>query len=513
MTRLMTLLLVFFSTFSFLFANSVSFNILDYGARGDSSALNTKPIQSAIDACAKAGGGTVCFPAGKYISGTLFFKSNITLYFEAGAVLIGSGNLNDYPVTVSGIRSYTDNYTDKSLIYGEGLEHIGITGDGILDGNGTSFKGAYKVRPYMIRIINCKDVLVRDVTMINSPMWVQHYLACEDVNIDGITVNSRRDFVNNDGIDIDGCSNVRISNCEFIAGDDAIVLKSTLNRVCKNIAVTNCNISSNCNAFKLGTESNGGFENIVLSNCTIYDTTLGGIALEMVDGGTLDRVSISNVVMNNVGAAIFIRLGNRARPFNEKMEKPGTGKLSNIIIDNVQAINVGNVGCSITGLPGFPVENVTLTNIRLSFQGGGTPELGIREIPELPEKYPEFKMFGMLPAYGFYCRHAKNLTFEDVEMNYIAPEARSAIVCDDIAGLEFYRLKAMIGNEPVIRCNDVSDLFVQACIAPKNTRTFLQIGGTKSGHISLIGNDLGRAEKAVKKDADIEVFLDSNHIK
>ncbi len=513
MTRLMTLLLVFFSTFSFLFANSVSFNILDYGARGDSSALNTKPIQSAIDACAKAGGGTVCFPAGKYISGTLFFKSNITLYFEAGAVLIGSGNLNDYPVTVSGIRSYTDNYTDKSLIYGEGLEHIGITGDGILDGNGTSFKGAYKVRPYMIRIINCKDVLVRDVTMINSPMWVQHYLACEDVNIDGITVNSRRDFVNNDGIDIDGCSNVRISNCEFIAGDDAIVLKSTLNRVCKNIAVTNCNISSNCNAFKLGTESNGGFENIVLSNCTIYDTTLGGIALEMVDGGTLDRVSISNVVMNNVGAAIFIRLGNRARPFNEKMEKPGTGKLSNIIIDNVQAINVGNVGCSITGLPGFPVENVTLTNIRLSFQGGGTPELGNREIPELPEKYPEFKMFGMLPAYGFYCRHAKNLTFEDVEMNYIAPEARSAIVCDDIAGLELYRLKAMIGNEPVIRCNDVSDLFVQACIAPKNTRTFLQIGGTKSGHISLIGNDLGRAEKAVKKDADIEVFLDSNHIK
>jgi polygalacturonase len=491
-----------------------TYNIQKYGAIGDSSVLNTKFIQSAIDDCAKAGGGTVYFPAGKYISGTLFLKSNITLFLEAGAVLIGSGTLNDYPVTVSGIRSFTDNYTDKSLIYGEGLEHIGIIGDGIMDGNGTSFKGEYKVRPYMIRIINCKDVLVRDITLINSPMWVQHYMACENVIIDGVNVDCRRDFVNNDGIDIDGCKNVRISNCDFKSGDDGVVLKSTLNQPCENITVTNCIISSNCNGFKLGTETNGGFENITFSNSVIYDTKLGGISLELVDGGKLDRVTVTNISMNNVGTAIFIRLGNRARPFNEKMEKPGIGKLSNVMISNIQASNVGNIGCSITGLPGFPVKNISLNHIRLSFQGGGTQEFVNREIPELPEKYPEFRMFGMLPAYGFYCRHAENVTFNDVEVGFIEPEARPAMVCDDITGLEFYRIKATPGsNQPLLQFNDVRNVFLQSNIAPEGTETFLKVTGTKSKHIVLSGNDLSVAKNPVSKDAGIDVIIDSKHLK
>ena len=489
------------------------YNILDYGAKGDSSALNTKAIQSAIDACSKAGGGTVYFPAGKYISGTLFLRSNLTLNLAAGAVLIGSGNLSNYPVTVSDIRSYTDNYTDKSLIYGEGLEHIGITGNGIIDGNGTCFKGPYKVRPYLIRIINCKDILVRDVTIINSPMWVQHYLACEDVNIDGITVDSRRDFVNNDGIDIDGCKNVRISDSEIICGDDGIVLKSTLSRPCLNVVVTNCVISSNCNGFKLGTESNGGFENITFSNSVIYDTTLGGIALELVDGGSLSHVSVSNIVMNNVGAAIFIRLGNRARPFMEKMANPGMGKFSDVIISDVQATNVGNVGCSITGLPGYPVKNISLNNIRLMFRGGGTAEFVNREIPELPEKYPEFKMFGMLPAYGFYCRHAENLSFTNIGLGFMETEIRPAMVCDDVSGLELVRLKAMIGKGAVLQFRDVKNAFIQSCVAPQETETFLSVNGIKSAHISLIGNDLSNAANAFKKEGSVEVYMDSNRLK
>jgi hypothetical protein len=157
------------------------------------------------------------------------------------------------------------------------------------------------------------------------------------------------------------------------------------------------------------------------------------------------------------------------------MAKPGIGKLSNIIISNVQATNVGNTGCSITGLPGYPVENITLENIRIKFQGGGTQDLVKREIPELPEGYPEFKMFGMLPAYGFYCRHAENLTFNDVELDFIEPDARPAIVCDDIIGLELYKIKARLtGNEPLIRCKDVKNMFVQSCIAPQGIETFPQ---------------------------------------
>lgn len=501
-----------------------SFNILDYGAKGDGSTLNTKSIQSAIDACAKGGGGTVYFPAGKYISGTLFLKSYITLYLEAGAVLIGSKNLNDYPVTVSNVRSYTDNYTNKSLIYGEGLENIAITGSGTLDGNGASFKPSedlrkkdlsqrYKARPYMIRIINCKNILVRDVTIINSPMWVQHYMACEDVNIDGITVKSRVNN-NNDGIDIDGCDRVRISNCDIISGDDAIVLKSTLDKLCNNITITNCVISSDCNAFKLGTESNGGFQNITLSNCTIYDTHLAAIALELVDGGILDRVSITNVTMDNVGTAIFIRLGNRARTFNDKMVKPGMGKLSNVIISNIQATKVGSTGCSITGLPDYPVENITLDNIRLTFQGGGTKELAERNIPEIPDGYPEFQMFGKLPSFGFYCRHAENISFNDVELDFIEPDLRPAIVCDDIIGLELYKIKATSGGkEPLIKCKDVRNMLVQSCSVPQGIETFLQISGTKSEHITLSGNDLSGAKNPIRKDDNIEVYLDSNRMK
>ena len=505
--------IILFALPLFSFAIPVSFNIQDYGAKGDGTTLNTKFIQSAIDLCAKGGGGMVYFPPGKYLSGTLFLKSNITIYLDAGAVLAGSKNLADYPVTIATVRSFTDSYTDKSLVFGEGLEHISIIGQGIVDGNGASFKGPYKLRPYMFRIINCKNVQVKDITILNSPMWVQHYLACDNVNIDGITVNSRVNG-NNDGIDIDGCKNVRISNCDIISGDDAIVLKSTLNQPCKNITITNCVMSSDCNAFKLGTESNGGFQNICLSNCTIYDTRLGGISLELVDGGTLDQVSISNVTMNNVSGAIFIRLGDRARPFNENLAKPGMGRLSNVIISNVQATNIGNTGCSITGLQGYAVENITLENIRITFQGGGTKDLVNREIPEIPEKYPEFSMFGKLPAYGFYCRHAKNLRFIDVEINFTEPDERPAIVCDDISGLELHKIKGIsTGNEPLIKCKDVKNVFIQSCIAPRGIETFLSISGLKSEHITLSGNDLSGAKNTIKKGDNVEVYLESNRLK
>jgi polygalacturonase len=504
-------------------AAPVSYNILDYGAKGDGVTLNTKSIQSAIDECSQRGGGTVYFPAGKYLSGTLFLKSYVTLSLEAGAVLTGSKDLSDYPVTISKIRSFTDNYTNKSLIYGEDLEHIAITGLGTIDGNGASFGSedlakkdlfaSYKVRPYMIRIINCKNILVSDVTMLNSPMWVQHYLACESVNIDGITVKSRVNH-NNDGIDIDGCNNVRISNCEIVSGDDAIVLKSTLEKPCQNITVTNCVISSNCNAFKLGTETNAGFQNITFSNSTIYDTKLAGIILQMVDGGTLTRVSVSNITMDDVATAIFIRLGDRARPFKENMDKPGMGSLSDVIISNIQASKVGNTGCAITGLPGYPVKNITLENIRLMYKGGGTLDLVNREIPELPEAYPEYPMFGKLPSYGFYCRHAENITFDNIELGFTDSDARPALVCDDINGIELYKIKAMFsGNEPLIRLKDVKNAFIQSCVAPQGIETFLQISGAKSEHITLSGNDLGGAKNVVKKDDKTDVYLETNRLK
>lgn len=254
-------------------------------------------------------------------------------------------------------------------------------------------------------------------------------------------------------------------------------------------------------------------ENITFSNSVIYDTKLGGICLELVDGGTLDKVSVSNITMNHVGAAVFIRLGNRARPFNEKMDKPGVGSLSNVIISDIQATNVGKIGCSITGLPGYPVKNILLSNIRLMFEGGGTMESVNHEIPEIPEKYPEFRMFGMLPAYGFFCRHAENLIFKDVEVAYAAPDDRHAMVFDDIIDLELYRIKAMVSKESVLQFTDVQNSMIQSCRAPLGTEIFLSISGWKSKNISMIGNDLSNAKQVVSKADNIEVFLDSNRLK
>jgi len=504
-------------------SNPLVFNILDYKAKGDGVTLNTKSIQAAIDACSKSGGGTVWFPAGRFVSGTIYLKSHVTLSLDAGAVLEGSKNLKDYPVTISKVRSYTDNYTNKSLIYAEGLENIAITGHGTLDGNGADFiasddlmkrdlSASYKVRPFMIRIINCRDILVRDVTIVNSPMWVQHYLLCEDVSIDGITVDSRVNH-NNDGIDIDGCSRVRISNCNIGSGDDAIVLKSTLDTPCKNVTITNCVLSSDCNAFKLGTETNGGFENIVFNNSTIYDTHLAGITLQLVDGGTLERVSVSNITMNNVGTAIFIRLGNRARPYNDSLPKPGMGMLSHVIIDNILATDIGMTGCSITGLPGYMVEDIALSNISITFEGGGTKELEGREIPELPAAYPEHNMFGALPAYGFYLRHGRNIRFDNIELGFNNPDARPAIICDDIEALSMKSIFAKTdGNAPVFEFIGVKNAFIRSCIAPYSTGTFLHLKGSMSEHVSLIGNDLRDAKKPFESSNHSSVFLEGNRI-
>lgn len=413
------------------------FNVRDYEVAGDGRQLNTKALQRAVDACAAARGGVVYFPPGRYLTGTIHLKSNVTLHLETGAVLLGSANLQDYPSTVPAFRSYTDNYTEKSLIYGEKIENVAIEGRGVIDGQGAAFKGPYKVRPYLIRIISSKNVSVTDVTIKDSPMWVQHYLDCDNVAIRGITVSSRSNQ-NNDGIDIDSSSRVRISDCDISSGDDAIVLKSTSARPCRDVVITNCVLSTACNALKMGTESNGGFENITISNCSIYDARLAGIALEIVDGGLLDRVSVSNITMHNAGCPIFVRLGNRARLFREGMEKPGVGRLRNVLISNVQAAGANKVGCSITGLPGRPVENITLHNIRIEFAGGGTREDASRQVPENPDKYPEYAMFGVLPAYGFYCRHVRNITFDQAETSLASPDQRPALVTDDVDGLHQY---------------------------------------------------------------------------
>ncbi len=447
-----------------------TYDVTRYGAVGDGTTLNTKAIQSAIDAAAGHGGGEVLIPPGSFLTGTLYMKSHVLLRLAHGAIVLGSTDLADYPVNCCAYASWSDQYTVRALIWGEGLEDIGITGTGTLDGQGAHFRGLeatpeqvaecsrglesqgryavrarYLNRPYLIRLIGCRNVLVENVALRNSAMWMQHYLDCDFVTLRGLNVFNHVS-PNNDMVDIDGCRNVLIANCIGDTDDDALTFKSTGPRATEHVVVTNCIVRSHCNAIKAGTESSGGFRDIAISNCVIQRSQAGdvgsgrkeglaGIALELVDGGTLERVSISNVVIEGTAAPIFMRLGNRARRVRPDDPTPPAGVFRDVSISDVTATGAGVTGCAIAGVPGHRIENVVLSNIRIAFDGGGTRENATAQVPEQEDKYPESLMFGTLPAYGFYLRHVQGVRLRDVEFRYATPDQRPAVVVDDAADL------------------------------------------------------------------------------
>jgi polygalacturonase len=494
-------------------AGGVVHNVKAFGAIGDGATKDTQALQQAIDTAERAGGGTVYFPPGTYLSGTLFLKSNVTLHLEAGATLLGSTDIADYPPNLPGLWSYTRTYAVHSLLYGENLHHIAIVGRGTIDGNGaadafntTRADHRYKRRPYIIRFATCRNVRVEGITLRNSAMWVQHYLGCDTVVIRDLDVFSHCNR-NNDMLNIDSCRNVHVSGCIGDTSDDAIVLKSTTGRICENVTITNCIVSSHSNGFKCGTESNGGFRNITITNCVVRpsrekavrsgrDEGYAAVALEIMDGGILDRVTVSNIVVEGTKSPIFMRLGNRARKYKEDMPTPGIGTFRNVVISNLVATGASSIGCPIAGLKGHPLENVTLSNIKITCAGGGTLEDAGREIPELADQYPECTMFGTLPAYGFYVRHVDGLTLENIDIRCTEPDRRSALVCDDVRNLSVDGLRGpcIPDGAPMIVLNDVAGALLRGCVAPQDTNVFLRLQG-KTDRVRVLANDLSRAAK------------------
>jgi polygalacturonase len=428
------------------------FNVNRFGARGDGEILDTEAIQSAINACSESGGGTVIFPPGTYLSGTLMLRDRVNLHLHEGATLLGSTKPEDYPKIKTRVRSYYEEIVLQSLIFGEDLSHVSITGKGTIDGQGAAFvvstkkkPDRYFDRPHIIRMIACKNVQIKDINMRNSAMWMQHYLACENLTVTGIRVYNHANQ-NNDMIDIDGCKNVIVSDCYGDTDDDALTFKSTSEYTCENITVTNCILSSHCNAIKCGTESTGGFKNFTISNCIIRPSDdiepifgkpggISGISLEIVDGGVMEGIIISNISMDGPEVPIFIRLGNRARKHMTQAETPPVGQLSNVIISQVIARNSGKTGCAITGIPGYPVRNLKLSGMILEFAGGVNDSVDPADVPELEDLYPEATMFDVLPAYAFFIRHAEEISLSDVKVNTLAPDVRKPIISQDVSGL------------------------------------------------------------------------------
>jgi polygalacturonase len=481
----------------FIFSSSVfcqqkTFDIVTYGAKGDGETDNTLAVQKAIDEANANGGGIVKIPAGKFVTGVIHLKSNVELAISANGVLMGSPKRIDYG---SGPAS--------ALIVANDQQNISITGKGVIDGQAAKLlkdlyvmlkagtledkewqtynpwrqmRPAEKNRPKMIEFRNCDGVTIKTVTIRDGLDWVQKYINCSNLIIDSITIRSTT-FLNNDGIDVVDCKKVRITNCDINAADDGICLKSESPQGrCEDIYISHCKIRSSASAFKLGTASRGTFSNITVRDLTIYDTYRSAIALETVDGAILENIDIRNVTARNTGNAIFIRLGRRN-------QHAPAGELRHVYIGDVRVeVPAGKPDkgyeeegplvliphnvfpSSIVGLPGHPVQDVTLENIDITYAGKSDKKTAffspdtLSGIPEAEADYPEFSMFGELPVSGFYARHVTGLKMKNVRLFYKTYDFRPACLFDDVAGLSISGLHIPDKTGlPVILLNKVED--------------------------------------------------------
>lgn len=460
------------------------FNIKDFGAKTDGKTLNTHIIQEAIDSAENNFGSRVVIPKGTYVTGSIILKSGVTLHLTKGAKLLGSANPQDYTY----LSNTTATYHWCALILAKDATKISISGPGTIDGNGSLLalnidslfyigqldsqlyqlkekRPVAHARPQIIQFVQCKEINLQNVTIQNAASWVQTYDLCTNVKIDNIKVKSVS-YWNNDGIDIIDCNKVSITNSHFNSSDDGICLKSykrnySLRPMCDSIYIANCTVRSSASAVKLGTSSFGGFTNIVIENIKVYDTYRSAIALESWETGILENILIQNIKAVNTGNALFIRLGLRS-----KYSHLRKGSLKNVVIKNIKTTvpytqpdyhyplrgpalpffhNIFPI--SITGIPESKVQNIRIENISVTYPGRGdksyayAPISRLSNIPENRDDYPEFSMFGELPAWGVYIRHADGITIDNLKLKIKKPDYRPAIVCDDVTNLTIKNYK------------------------------------------------------------------------
>jgi hypothetical protein len=512
-TRLMrkSLLILLFALFqvtSVIQADGITINIRDAGAVGDGTVLVTDILQLAIDQVSAAGGGVVTVPKGTYLTGTIFLKSNVELNLQWGAVLLGSQDPLQYQKVVptrSGVGSAYGQVL--SLIFIDGQDNVKITGLGEVNGQGRdvannvlkqiadheiydplyppALRAFEDNRPMLLYITNSSNIVVTGITLKDAANWVSNIVKSEDVVVDGIHVLSTA-YWNNDGIQITESKRVRITNNYVNVADDGICFKSgDPLGITEDVYIGYNTIRTSASAVKFGTSSYGIYRNIVIEHITVYDTYRSAIALEIVDGGVMDSIHISDIHGVNTGNALFIRLGDR-----NPNRPPGT--LKNITIRNLDVevplhppdegypiagpwLNVphNRIPSSITGLPGHPVQHVHLENIRIRFAGGGRPERAylppdsLHQVPQLADSYPEFSMFGELPAYGLFIRHAENITLKNVIIDLAHRDYRSAIVTDEVVGFTIDGLRLnRTGDSKPIWLNNTTDTDFRGMMIP-----------------------------------------------
>jgi hypothetical protein len=557
--RLRVLLFRLFATLlasGFALLQGAEFNVREHGAKGDGTTLDSPAINAAIEAASSAGGGTVRFPAGRYLSFSLRLKSHIALVFDPGCVLVAADATTTKGAYDDAEANPHDAYQDfghshwhNSLIWADGMEDITLSGPVLIDGSALTRRGppagkkdimtlgaAAAARAFSdmqgrgnkaIALRLCRNVTLRDLSILNGG-----HFALLATGVDNLTLDNLRVDTNRDGFDIDACRNVRISNCSINSpNDDALVLKASYAlgalRDCENITISNCQVSGfEVGSFldgsyrrtqkhapdddgvtgriKIGTESNGSFRNIVITNCVFEHCR--GLALETVDGGTIEDVSISNITMRDImNSPIFLRLGNRARgPEGTPVGAIRRINISDIVVSGVDA----RYPCIIAGIPGHPVEQVSLNRIRILYKGGlsmkeaaeqpgalingffthgffqrphgvrppeggrppvmeAFPASSPREPFDIPERengYPEPSMFGILPAYGLFVRHATELQVSQVDLGFLTEDSRPAALLMDVTGAEFQNFNVhRAPAAPVFVLRNVRDFQAEAC--------------------------------------------------
>lgn len=475
------------------------FNVVDYGAAGDGKTLCTEFIQKAVDACAAAGGGTVHFPAGKYLSGAIFLKSNVTLHIGEGATLLASTNFKDFPPFKPNWSILSDDTKRSSLITGIDLENIAVIGRGTLNGQGKPWWEALRKdknrkesqekiltygRPRVINLYRCRNVLLQGVTIIESPSWTVHPVGCDNLVVEGISIINPESGPNTDGVNPESCRNVRISNCFIDTGDDCITLKSGSDeegrlkgKPTENVTITNCVMYKGHGAVVIGSEMSGGVRNITANNIVCVGTDRAvRIKSTRGRGGVVENIRFSNFVVENVREPIYITT------FYTKTDAEPVSQRTPIFRDiAISHFTIKNSPCTakIFGLPEMPIQGLRITDVVASTE------------------------------IGLLCDSAVGLELHNVQVNTNKGPAFDIRNCKNLElnGIKTTNPRA---DDPVLRMENVQDAFIHGCKAFPGTGSFLELKGKTTKDIFLVGNQLSAAnnsfvlENGAQKQAVVE---------
>jgi polygalacturonase len=440
--KISSLLLVLL-LFGFPGAHAEVFNVMDYGAAGDGVTKDTKAVQQAIDNCSESGGGTVLIPGGKIVLiGTIYLKNHVTLHVENGGILLGSPDISDYSTDTHKNMYKNEPHMDRCLIFAENARSFAIEGYGTIDGNGhRKYFDSNTGRPMLIRFLNCQDIHMRDISLVNPAAWTSAWLYCSEIVVDGIRIHSRSNG-NGDGLDFDGCTNVRVSNSSFDTSDDSICLQaSDPGKPCKNVVINNCTFESKWAGMRIGLLSRGDFESVTVSNCSFSNIDDSGLKIQMNEGGSMKNMVFSNLVMKNVPRPIFMTFCQQRACVDAPeemypMKSMGFMIFRGITVDNSELDK--NSAFFLSGMPGHSIENIIISDVQMVVSGGGTKadaerkDLNEYTLDVLDGWWPEFHLVGTLPAFGIYARHIRGLHLQNISLETVSDDLRPAVQFEDV---------------------------------------------------------------------------------